>query len=351
MYTKEQLIKNPYFAKILENEDLPRMLDSLTGVLTRPYIIGFIRYLIDRKIPFTAAMLDLDNFKFINDTYGHKVGDGVLQGVSNDMIGYLEDFGFIGRFGGDEFIIVNLRDLEYADKKAFYLNMYANFRVLRKNIKLENCDPFITGTIGSATYPTDADNYDELFQLMDKTLYRGKTKGRNCYIIYVEEKHKNIQIQELVKHGLYQTFYNISRKFDKGKDLMDKLWEMFSVLQEDLRISNLFYISEDEYVRDLMGRHDRVFVSDVSRILKDGMYITNNTEELKDTYIELYSYLKSNEFETVLIVSMSLQGQQMGYLMCAEPHTLRIWQEDECAILLFVAKLLAGYILGTGSRL
>ena len=186
---------------------------------------------------------------------------------------------------------------------------------------------------------------------MDKTLYRGKTKGRNCYIIYVEEKHKDIQIQELSKHGLYQTFYNISRKFDKGKDLKEKMWEMFSVLQEDLRISNLFYISEDEYVRDLMGRHDRVFVSDVSRILKDGMYITNNTEELKDTYIELYSYLKSNEFETVLIVSMSLQGQQMGYLMCAEPHTLRIWQEDECAILLVVAKLLAGYILGTGSRL
>ena len=138
MYTKEQLIKNPYFAKILENEDLTRIIDSLTGVISRPYIIGMIRYLIDHKIPFTAAMLDLDNFKFINDTYGHKVGDGVLQGVSSDMIDYLEDFGFIGRFGGDEFIIVNLRDLEYADKKSFYLNMYANFRVLRKNIKLEH---------------------------------------------------------------------------------------------------------------------------------------------------------------------------------------------------------------------
>ena len=69
-------------------------MDSLTGLISRSYIIGFIHDLIDRKIPFTLAMVDLDNFKFINDTQGHKVGDGVLAGFGNDITVELRTMSF-----------------------------------------------------------------------------------------------------------------------------------------------------------------------------------------------------------------------------------------------------------------
>ena len=89
MYTEKQLSQYPYFAKVLGKNSLDIVLDTLTGIVSRGYILGFVRALIADGTPFTFAMLDLDNFKFINDTYGHHVGDGVLTGVAEDLIKYL----------------------------------------------------------------------------------------------------------------------------------------------------------------------------------------------------------------------------------------------------------------------
>ena len=350
MYTKEILSVHPFFEERLKTQEISSLLDSLTGVLLRSVMIEYVHFLIDHRIPFTLAILDLDNFKVINDNYGHKVGDGVLAGVSDDLIRYLEDFGLAGRFGGDEFLIVNLRDLEYDDKKQFYLKMYADFNVMRKNVPLATCNPFITGTLGSATYPTDADNYDDLFLLADKTLYRGKTKGRNCYIIYLESKHKNIEIRKLTKHGLYTTFHNLAAEFDAGTNARDKLKRMYSVLEEDLRITNLYFITEDHLLNDIHGSVSPTRISDIHALMsvmtqmKEDIYTTNTVEELHDISPQLYVFLKKNDLETVLITRIYFGTATFGYLMCAEPHNLRIWQEDECAILFFAGRMLAGFM-------
>ena len=170
MYTKEQLLKYPYFEEVLKTRDISSVVDSLTGLVSRPYMLEFIKNLVDNHVPFTMAMLDLDNFKFVNDTYGHKIGDGVLAGLSNDLSRYLGDYGIAGRYGGDEFIVVNFRDITYDALKEFYNGLYSDYNVLRKNIFLGDCEPFITGTIGSAVYPKDASEYDGLFELADKAL-------------------------------------------------------------------------------------------------------------------------------------------------------------------------------------
>ncbi|MBO5501167.1 MAG: diguanylate cyclase, partial [Clostridia bacterium] len=85
MYTKEQLSKYPYFEEVFKSRDASTVVDSLTGLVSRRYMLAFIQHLVENKVPFTLALLDLDNFKFINDTYGHKIGDGVLTELSNDL--------------------------------------------------------------------------------------------------------------------------------------------------------------------------------------------------------------------------------------------------------------------------
>ncbi|MBR1797994.1 MAG: GGDEF domain-containing protein [Clostridiales bacterium] len=351
MYTEEQLNRIPYFADLLKDKNISNILDSLTGTILRPYIIGYIRYLISNEIPFTLGEVDLDNFKFINDTYGHKVGDGVLQGVSADLMRYLADYGLVGRIGGDEFLIINRRDIEYADKKKFYLEMYANYNVLRKNISLGVCDPFITGTVGSATYPNDATTYDELFHLVDKTLYRGKTKGRNCYIIYLEEKHKDIQIQELKSHGLYTTLHNLALEFDTDFDIHKKLQKMFPVLKEDMRITDFFYITEEDVVHDVLGNLPATHVGDISALMKDDIFTTNTIDTIRAICPDFSSFLEAHEYESVLILNVGIGDEKIGYLMCAEPRSLRIWQQDERAIVFSVARMLAGFMKGTHQKL
>lgn len=351
MYTREQLLKYPYFAEVFESNEASGVIDSLTGLLSRRYIVGFIQHLVENGVPFTLALLDLDDFKFINDTYGHKTGDGVLAGVSADLERHLEDYGIAGRYGGDEFLIVNFRDLSYDEVKAFFIGLYSNFTVLRKNIRLDDCEPFITGTIGCATFPRDAQDYASLFGLVDKTLYKGKTKGRNCYIIYVEEKHKDITIKALASRGMYAILHDLARSFDSRAALPDKLKAMLEVLNDDMRISDLYYVGRDNHFRSVRCGESLGEVHDLDRLVGDDILSTNEIGNIKSASPSMFELCRRREFETVLILRIGMQEETFGYLVCAEPKNLRIWQSDECAIMFFVARMLAAHMQSTGEEI
>lgn len=351
MYSKEQLSKYPYFEEMFKSEDVSNVVDSLTGLLSRRYIVEFIQHLVENKVPFSLALLDLDNFKFINDTYGHGIGDGVLSGVAKDLEHFLGDRGIAGRYGGDEFMIVNLEDQSYDELKTFFASMYSNYNVLRKNIDLGECEPFVTGTIGCAVYPKDAQDYDSLFDLIDKTLYRGKTKGRNCYIIYVEEKHKDISIQALASRGIYTIFHDLSCRFDSQAKLFDKLQAMLEILAKDMRISDLYYVSSDNRFMSVHSGVSLGTVTDLDQLTQDNVYSTNDLENMKTQSPSMYRLCREQDYETVLMIKIGIQDETFGYLVCAEPHTRRIWQEDEYAIMFFVSRMLAVYMQASGEKI
>lgn len=351
MYTKEQLLKYPYFEQIIRSGDVSHVIDSLTGLISRQHIIGFIQSLVDSRVPFSMALLDLDNFKFINDTYGHKTGDGVLARVSGDLEKYLGDYAIAGRYGGDEFLIVNFRDLSYDEMKLFFAGLYSDYRVLRKNICLDNCEPFITGTIGSAAFPRDAQDYATLFSQVDKTLYRGKTKGRNCYIIYVEEKHKDISMQILARRGVYNVFHDLSCRFDSQSALSDKLKAMLDILNDDMRISDLYYVGQAHQFRSIRKGACLGEVRELDQLIHDDIYTTNEIWQMESGSRSMLTLCRDREFETVLIIRIGIQHETFGYLVCAEPKNLRIWQDDEYAIMFFIARMLAVYMQATGERL
>lgn len=348
MYTKEQLLKYPYFEEVLKSRDISNVVDSLTGLVSRRHMVGFIQQLVENKVPFTLALLDLDNFKFINDTYGHKMGDGVLAGVSDDLQRYLGDYGIAGRYGGDEFLIVNFRDHNYEAIKSFFAGLYSDYNVLRKNIFLGDCEPFVTGTIGSAIFPEDAQDYASLFTLIDKVLYRGKTKGRNCYIIYVEEKHKDISIQELAGRSIYTTFHDLSCGFDAHSDVSGKLKAVLDILKEEMRISDLYYVGRDHRFRNVSAGVSLGETADLDQLIEADIYTTNEIWHMKDKAPQTYALFREKEFETVLMIRIGIRQETFGYLVCAEPRSLRIWQDEECAVLFFAARMLAGYMLSSG---
>ena len=344
MYTREQLERYPYFAEKLAETETEGLLDQLTGLVSRGHILWFAQWLIERKIPFSFAMVDLDNFKFINDTYGHHVGDQVLVSVADSLAAMLEGIGVAGRFGGDELMIVNQRDVTYDACKAFFTEMYDG-KVLRRNIRLEDCNPFITGTTGCAVYPKDAEDYDSLFELLDKTLYRGKTKGRNCHIIYVEEKHRDIQIRQIARHGMFTTYNAMMRQFEFSPGLVNKLRSVMPILMEELQISDLYYVGRRGVMRAVRDSRVREEAGDVGRLLRnDDLFSGNSLEEVEERSPLFCEVMKKREVETLCIVRIGMKTETDGYLICAEARNRRIWQEAECAILFFLAKMIAASI-------
>lgn len=351
MYTEEWLSKIPFFHELLKTEKIEDITDSLTGLLTRGKILAYAKELIEEGIPFTYAVLDLDNFKMINDTYGHQAGDEVLAATAADLMRFLGEDGVAGRFGGDEFLIINGKIRSYDEKKVFCDKLFRSKAVLQKVFTLGGEEHRITGTMGCASFPDDASDYETLFSLADKTLYRGKTKGRNCYVIYVKEKHQNIEIQKFSHHNLYSTFRSMAVQFDSTPDLYEKMRRIYTVLREVLWISDFYYINEQRQIKSAVSSKVMGSASDVGSLVTDELYATNDLEKIRDICPVMYQSLKQSEIESFVVVRVGMGPFTFGYIMCAEPRSLRIWQDEEFAILFSLSRMLAGQIRGAGLKL
>ncbi len=160
--------------------------DPGTGLLNKRAINEYAIDKIQSKTPGVYLLImDVDDFKTINDTYGHMYGDEVLSQVAEIISGTLKGRGMAGRFGGDEFMIVLEGVHNEVDMRRIVttINKHINWTFnIDAGVK-------ITTSIGISKFPEDGTTYDELFLKADKCLYIAKAKGKNRHIIYNEEKH------------------------------------------------------------------------------------------------------------------------------------------------------------------
>ena len=343
MYKIETLLKYDFFKEKIKENSLSHILDSLTGVITRPVIIEFVQTMIRQKVPFALAIVDLDNFKSINDNFGHDQGDLVLQKVSSDLISYLGDDGLLGRIGGDEFLMINFKYLTYDDLHEYYEGMCINETVFRKALQLDGGKAYISSTIGSAIFPKDADNYNDLFALIDKTLYRGKSKGRNCYIIYVEKLHKDLTVQKLSKHSLLFTMKNLANAFDTGEDLRVALVRVGQPLCAELHIRDCYYIRKNG---DMLRFSDGICIGkadDIGNIVEDYSYHTDDYSELERLCPNTYEIIKKLQIETILVVKIAFKNEDFGFILCPGEYIRRLWQDEEKALAFFVGRMIAEF--------
>ncbi len=344
VYTIDKLRHIPYFDKLLDETGLDEILDPLTGIISRAYAMDFVHSLISNKTPFSFTILDLDNFKFINDTFGHSSGDIVLKSVTGSLADFLGKKGIVGRFGGDELLIIDLVDLSYTEKQKFFTELYECHEVLRKNVCLESGNAYITGTAGCASFPSDADNFSDLFKMIDKTLYYGKNKGRNCYTIYLEEKHRNLEISKLAKHNIYQDMINLQKLFSRGDSLREKLSSVLNFLSDSLQIGDLYYSDRDDRLRSVNDPELDIYVSDISDLTKEELYTASSISDIEKTCPLLYAALKERDIESNMIVRIGNEVITEGYLICGVNRRFRIWQENECALMYYLSSLIFSFL-------
>ena len=126
----------------------------------------------------------------------------------------------------------------------------------------------------------------------------------------------------------------------------------YPLLMEELQVSDLYYVGRDGVMHSVRNEDFRESVPDVGNVLAgEDLFAANSLEGIEKPSPLFYEVLRRREVETVVIVRVGMDMETDGWLICAEPHSRRIWQEAECAMLYFLAKLLAASIRIDGEKL
>lgn len=180
------------FSKVLTGytEDMQQkaVSDSLTGLSTRNYAVEQIEKLLGEAHTGTMMVIDMDNFKSINDTFGHIVGDNTLKMFADALKANTKPEDVVGRLGGDEFVVF-LTDVtnrqEVALKAQNILDMFSD------NLEKMNYKEATSASIGIAVFPGDGKTFDVLYNNADKSLYYVKRDGKNAYAFYSDEESRD----------------------------------------------------------------------------------------------------------------------------------------------------------------
>lgn len=154
--------------------------DFLTGLPNRSKFMSDLQEIIAKKQPCTVIMLDLDNFKGINDTMGHAMGDEALKGVANRLKTLRTPLLTAYRFAGDEFILILRSDNPKISDNA----VMQCLQVFRKPYKMMGKPMDIHGSIGAACYPADTLDMETLIVCADDAMYAIKKEGKNGCMFY-----------------------------------------------------------------------------------------------------------------------------------------------------------------------
>ena len=156
--------------------------DPLTGVGNRRYAEISLTSRFDEAHrygwPFGVLFLDIDHFKDVNDTHGHDVGDEVLKAVANTLAANVRSFDFVGRWGGEEFLVV----MPNVEEAGTLMRLAERFRMLIAAASANLPDGgrlSVTVSMGATMVRPD-DTLDELLRRVDELMYASKQSGRDC---------------------------------------------------------------------------------------------------------------------------------------------------------------------------
>ncbi len=322
-------------------------IDDLTKVYTREVINEYIMELISNNKPFSLCILDIDNFKYINDGYGHSFGDRVLVSVAKNIKKLLGNNGVVGRYGGDEFLIVLDNIIDYDAVWDIWHTLLGSTSNLDDD-KLNYLN--MTVTMGASRFPKDSQNIEGLFELADKALYRGKMKGRNCFIIYLPEKHATINLKT-ERDRAVSSMYLHSRVYNtltNSNDLVVGIEEIINYLGNYLMIDHLCLVDDKnmyfDFYHPICKKRDFKVINseDIKKMLNPQTMVFNkNTITGHETNpVEIESYKQG--VYSVCYVEIKAFDKHFGFIRAdiIENPRGRIWQNADIDVLLTLAHTL-----------
>ncbi len=343
----EYILSNIEYFK---DKDISGCCDELTGVLSRDGIKKYVCHLIEEGIKFSFFLIDVDNFKNVNDTYGHIVGDAVLAQTATSFINICGESAAIGRFGGDEFIVIFENVAEYQD----VWNLGNKLNHLRISGLNDYGIPHlsITLSVGISRFPLDAQSYENLLGIADKAMYIAKTKGRHCFIIYQPEQHANISLQgerdkkqkiTQISTGIFNSLTACGENISSAVSTVFKSlvgYYMFDHIcletHKKFNHSVVFTLSEKKRFKHIPYEMIDALVSSAGYV-----YLNDINELNARSYSAVIKECKKQDINSVLYCRIAAYGIDYGFIRVDTCKNTRIWQNEEISTVIVAARAIA----------
>ena len=322
----------------------------------------------------TAAMMiiDLDNFKMINDNFGHMFGDAVLKEVAAQMQRLFRTEDVVSRIGGDEFLVYinRLPDLNVLSERAE--NLVATMQSVLAD-ELHLCP--LSCSVGVACFPEDAGSFHELFQCCDRALYYAKAQGKNQFAMYNKQTMAktfdldpqqavtaNTRIESDEAYDLENTavIQQISQLLYRAKDTDAAVQSILELIGCKYKVSRTYIFEESgdhayccntfewcsEGIKPQKQFLQRVVYADIGdyheNFDENGVFYCPDISVLPKPQ---YDDLAVQGIHSMLQCAIQNEGEFVGFVGFDDCTGKRMWAQSQIKVLAFVAELLSTYLL------
>lgn len=334
--------------------------DKLTGALTRKYLEDALQNTLEvsrrNRKDFSIIMFDLDKFKGVNDRYGHQIGDQILRDVSGVILNNLEGIGTLGRYGGEEFIII-LPSAETNEARE----IAEKLRTTVQEQKLLGDKQEVTLSMGIATYPEHGQTVREIILKADQALYMAKENGRNNSQIWQKDFENKVKpankLTGIVSGDEIRDSRNVLALVEliqltnKNLPLEDKLYQFVGRIIEIIEAQyGYILLTDGNTVTDEFGRksQEEDWVQEsiynkglVETVITDGQGLYTIDWDQTDK-INMVNGLP--DWDSIIATPITTNGRVKGVIYLSVPARLKEFGADELNVLNVYSELMANII-------
>ncbi|WP_456479416.1 putative bifunctional diguanylate cyclase/phosphodiesterase [Nautilia sp.] len=336
-------LEDEYNEKIAYARKLDKIakFDQLTGLANRYLFFKELKLLIKEYeltgSPFALLFIDLDGFKFINDTYGHNIGDRVLQSVADKIKNMVRKEDLVSRIGGDEFTVI-LKNIE--NRKKIKEIAQKIIDTLKKPVKIDSLNLFLGASIGIYIIKK-FDNFQEIITKADIAMYEAKKAGKGTYLFFNESMKSDLtkitKLRNYIKNALKNDFFIncfqpivLSTDYSiigaetllrlKQNNRLISPFVFMPVLEDDIHLIKDVTFWQISEVIKLHKKTDIFFTVNLSAKLLGDYDLINFLKKLKNTglnsskiYFEVTETALSSNLSTASEILFSLK--KMGFIL------------------------------------
>lgn len=312
-----------------------------------------------------VLLVDIDNFKGINDAMGHMIGDAVLVELSSRIRAHFKEGEIIGRLGGDEFIVFlpNIPSEQILMKKAEILS--GIFRYLFPG-RTMSCK--VSGSIGAALYPQHGRTFQELYEKADVAMYIAKQQGKDCCFLYQEKEARRLVLPAYRPRTKQIDGDKIKNNVTKSIfEILYGMQDMKTAVNIVLDLAARYYHISHIYIYEKSGESEHVYDKSFEWCSADTPSYEDTvcfTANQRDDYLlacdedkifyctdiralqpNLSRWFQRDKAHSVVQIPMIENGRCKGIIGFSEHRIDRLWPQEEVETSIFLAKIITVFLL------